>query len=237
MSSFDSPRQVARAKPGSTAPGFARATKVATKRTARRTQAERTDETRTRVLDAAAIVLRRKGYAGLRTDEVARVAKVSRGAMQYHFRTKDSLVLATAETLMRDSLERGQRRANEARAGGDPIEAIIQDCIDFFLGPDFATTLDLVLAGSKDRALRDKIYGYTRESRLAVENAWLRVLVERGLPEKKAKKLLWLTISIVRGLSVRALWQRDDALFRELLDEWKLILAGHLESLNKETTR
>lgn len=203
----------------------------------RRTQAERTDETRSRVLDAAAIVLRRKGYAGLRTDEVARVAKVSRGAMQYHFRTKDSLVLATAEALMRDGLERGQQRAKEARASDDPIEAIIQDCIDFFLGPDFATTLDLVLAGSKDRALRDKIYAYTRMSRLGVEAAWLRVLVERGLPEKKAEKLLWLTISIVRGFAVRGLWQRDDARFRDLLDEWKLILAGHLKSLQKEDAR
>ena len=68
-------------------------------------------------------VLRRKGYAGLRTDEVARVAKVSRGAQQYHFPTKDSLVLATAEFLMREGLERGQARARAAKSGGDPIEA------------------------------------------------------------------------------------------------------------------
>ena len=66
------------------------------------------------------MVLRRKGYAGLRTDEVARVAKVSRGAMQYHFKTKDSLVLATAQHLLRDVLERGVvarvRRAHGALA-------------------------------------------------------------------------------------------------------------------------
>lgn len=197
----------------------------------RRTQAERTDETRGRVLIAAATVLRRKGYAGLRTDEVARVAKVSRGAQQYHFPTKDSLVLATAEFLMREGLERGQARAQAAKLGSDPIEAVIEDCMDFFLGPDFATILDLVLAGSKDRALREQIYGYTRASRLGVEAAWLKLLCEQGVPKAKAEKVLWLTISIVRGFSVRALWQRDDALFRELLDEWKLILAGHLQSI------
>jgi AcrR family transcriptional regulator len=195
----------------------------------RRTQAERSDETRTRVLEASSTVLRRKGYAGLRTDEVARVAKVSRGAMQYHFPTKDSLVLATAQYLMRDVLARGTARAQAARSGGDPVEGIIQDGIDFFLGPDFSITLDLVLAGSKDRGLRDRIYAYTRESRLGVEAAWLDVLVEHGVPRAKAEKVLWLTISIVRGFAVRALWQRDDTKFRELLDEWKLILAGHLK--------
>lgn len=103
------------------------------------------------------------------------------------------------------------------------------------MGPDFSVMLDLVMAGSKDRALRDQIYGYTRESRLGVEQAWLDVLVARGLPQDKAEKVLWLTISVVRGLSVRALWQHDEELFRALLDEWKLILAGHLKSLNGET--
>ncbi len=39
----------------------------------RRTQTERSDEMRMRLVEASAIVLRRKGYAGLRTDEVARV--------------------------------------------------------------------------------------------------------------------------------------------------------------------
>ena len=198
----------------------------------RRTQAERTDVTRGKLLVAAATVLRRKGYASFRTDEVARVAKVSRGAMQYHFPTKDSLVLATAEYLLRDGLQRGELRAQEAARAADPVEAIIQDCMEFFLGPDFATILDLVLAGSKDRALRDQVYTYTRESRLGVEAAWLNVLCERGLPRDKAEKILWITVSLVRGFSVRALWQRDDARFRELLDEWKLILSSHLKSLN-----
>ena len=202
----------------------------------RRTQAERTDLTRSKVLDAAAAVLRRKGYAALRTDEVARVAKVSRGAMQYHFPTKDGLVLATAEYLLRDGLQRGQARAQIAITTADPVEAIIQDCMDFFLGPDFTTILDLVLAGSKDRALRDQVYTYTKESRLGVEAAWLKVLCERGLPRKKAEKILWITISLVRGFSVRALWQRDDVLFRELLDEWKLILSSHLKSLKLKIT-
>ncbi len=198
----------------------------------RRTQAERSDEMRQRVIEAAATVLRRKGYAGLRTDEVSRVAKVSRGAQQHHFRTKDSLVLATASYLLNEGLQRGRNRAESARLGKDPIEAVIQDCMDFFLGPDFGVILDLVLASSKDRGLRDQVYQYARDSRLGVEAAWLEVLCAHGIPPAKAEKVLWLTISIVRGFSVRALWQRDEKLFRDLLDEWKLILCGHLNSLN-----
>jgi AcrR family transcriptional regulator len=174
-------------------------------------------------------VLRRKGYAGLRIEEVSRVAKVSRGAQQHHFPTKDSLVLATAAHLLRQGLERGRARAESALVGEDPLEAIIQDCLEFFLGPDFGVILDLVLASTKDRGLRDQVYGFARESRLGVEQAWLDVLCGHGIPPAKAEKILWLTISIVRGFSVRALWQRDEKLFRSLLDEWKVILYGHLK--------
>jgi AcrR family transcriptional regulator len=201
----------------------------------RRTQAERSDEMRQRVIEAAAEVLRRKGYAGLRTDEVSRVAGVSRGAQQYHFRTKDSLVLATAAYLLRDGLSRGRNRASAAVDGGDPIEAIIQDCMEFFLGRDFGVILDLVLASTKDRNLRQQVYQHTRESRLALELAWLDVLVAHGIPKEKAEKVLWITISIVRGFSVRALWQRDEKLFRSILDEWKAIIYAHLGSVMEKT--
>lgn len=200
----------------------------------RRTQAERSDEMQLRLVEAAAVVLRRKGYAGLRTDEVARVAKVSRGALQHHYPSKDSLIVATARHLLEASLQRGQKRAASAAAALDPIEAIIADGMEFFLGPDFGVVLDLVLAGGKDRSLRDQIYGHARTSRLDVEDAWLNLLTDRGVPRHKAEKILWLTISIIRGLAVRALWQKDEALFQSLLDEWKLILAGHLKQLNIE---
>lgn len=184
-----------------------------------------------RLVEASAAVLRKKGYAGLRTDEVARVAKVSRGALQHHFPSKDALVLATAEQLLRGSLARGQKRAATVETGSDPIDALIADGIDFFLGPDFGVILDLVLAGSKSRGLRDRILAQARENRLGVEDVWLNVLVERGVPRPKAEKLVMLTVGIVRGLAVRALWQNDPELFKSLLDEWKLIVAGHLRSL------
>ena len=55
----------------------------------RRTQAERTEETRTRILKAASELIRRRGYARFRTADVAAEAGLSRGAQLHHFPTKD----------------------------------------------------------------------------------------------------------------------------------------------------
>ena len=83
------------------------------------------------------------------------------------------------------------------------------------------------------RAMRDQIYAHARSNRLGVEDAWLGLLVAKGVPREKAEKVLMLTISVIRGFAVRALWQQDEALFRSLLAEWKLIISGHLAALKK----
>ncbi len=197
----------------------------------RRTQDERSADSRLRVVEAAAKVLAEKRYAGLRMAEVSRVAKISRGGLLHHFPTKDRLLIATAEHVLRSGVERGLARTREPLASADPIEAIVRDSIDFFWGRDFGIILDLILTGAKRKAFSHEIEELTRKNRPRVESAWLEVLVEGGMPREEADRILWLTISIVRGLAVRALWQRDEPFFRSLLDEWRRILAGYREGV------
>lgn len=61
----------------------------------RRTQAERSAETRLRILTAAVDCLYEQGYGATTTVSVATRANVSRGAMLHHFPSKADLMLAT----------------------------------------------------------------------------------------------------------------------------------------------
>lgn len=194
----------------------------------RRSQAERSSQMQLRLLKAATVVLRRNGYAGLRTEEISRVAGVSRGAQLHHFPTKDSLVLATTEYIFKASTERGLARARAALSSGDPLEEVIRDGMDFFFSDDFLVLLDLVLMGGKNQSIREHIYAVAREHRPSIEAAWLDVLVASGLGRGQAEKVLWLTLAIVRGLAIRSLWQPDQKLFRTLLDEWKDIISERI---------
>ena len=76
--------------------------------TPRRTQAERSAETTTKLLDAASDCLVDLGWAGLSTNEVCRRAGVSRGALLHHYPTKLELI-AAAIALITD------RRIEESR--------------------------------------------------------------------------------------------------------------------------
>ncbi|HYM02062.1 MAG TPA: TetR/AcrR family transcriptional regulator [Stellaceae bacterium] len=197
----------------------------------RRTQAQRSEEMRQRLLDAAFTVLQRRGYVGFRIAEVAKIAGVSRGAQLHHFPTKESLVVATIEHVFARVLEQARQRAEAAASQSrDPLAAIIDDSSDFFFGDNFAIALDVVMAAAKDDRIRERIFAISRDHRLPAESAWLRVLTEAGLPEDFAEDALWLTISIVRGLAVRRLWQKDPERGRRLLRLWRQIFWTYVEA-------
>jgi AcrR family transcriptional regulator len=65
---------------------------------ARRTQAERREQTRTQLLVAAREVFGRRGFGGATLDEISDAAGLTRGALYYHFpEGKEQLFLALLE--------------------------------------------------------------------------------------------------------------------------------------------
>lgn len=198
-------------------------------RKVRRTQAERTQETRGRILDAAVELLRKKGYAQFRTADVAALAGVSRGAQLHHFPTKETLVFATMEHVFRRVKETSQEWARALKHGEDPFERIIADARDFFFSDSFFISLDIVMSVT-DARLRKKILAMVRGERLPAEQAWLEALTGSGLDEKTADDVLWLTLSVVRGLAIRMLWQDEPARFDRLLALWRVIIGDRLKA-------
>ncbi|MBL4792325.1 TetR/AcrR family transcriptional regulator [Citromicrobium bathyomarinum] len=75
----------------------------------RRTQADRTADTRRRALDATIRCLARDGYAATTTTKVAQEAGISRGGMLHHFPTRAELLSETLKdiemTLRRKRIE------------------------------------------------------------------------------------------------------------------------------------
>lgn len=67
----------------------------------RRTQAERRDAMRKRLIRATLDCLARDGYAGTTVSSIVKRAGVSRGAHVHHYPTKDALILDAAEYLLR----------------------------------------------------------------------------------------------------------------------------------------
>jgi len=200
-------------------------------RKTRRTQAERTEDTRRKILDASVDLLVTRGYAGFRTADVAEAAGVSRGAQTHHFPSKDDLVVAVVEHVFQRASEQAHGRATRARPTVDEaIKALLEDSQEFFFSELFLVAIDLAIQG-RFRDGDDEVGQISAATRLPVEEHWRNALVESGVPQHIADDLLWLTISIVRGLAVRRLWQHDAPRFKRLFKLWRDMVRTYLESM------
>ncbi len=61
------------------------------------TQPAPTHPTRAKILDAAIDVIRTRGYAGTRVEDVCEAAGVTKGAFFHHFKSKEELAVAAAD--------------------------------------------------------------------------------------------------------------------------------------------
>jgi AcrR family transcriptional regulator len=88
----------------------------------RRPNAQRTRETRGRILWAARNLFAEKGYAAASTPAIVAGAKVTRGAMYHHFPDKAAVFAGVVNAELADV---GQRMAKAAQTNPDPVEQLI----------------------------------------------------------------------------------------------------------------
>lgn len=170
--------------------------------------------TKHRLLQAAAAVTARDGFAALTLDSVASEAGVSKGGLLYHFESKEALVASMVEHLISD-FERAHAEAlsREVERPGRWTRAYVKATL---AGGDCASdmTSGLVAAIALNPALLDPLrerYAQWIEHlqtdqlegvdaqvvRLAVDGLWLCSLLDLGVPSaaqqrRIAKRLLQL---------------------------------------------
>ena len=75
-----------------------------------------------RIIEAAASVMRREGYAGTSMKDVAHEAGIAQGLIHYYFHSKDELVMAVLKQACGDMLAESQDAFR--RAQGGPLERV-----------------------------------------------------------------------------------------------------------------
>ncbi|MCU1678649.1 MAG: betI 15 [Frankiales bacterium] len=168
----------------------------------RRTQEERTAETRGKLLDATIQSVLDVGYAATTTRRVTELAGVSQGAQTHHFPYRVDLVGAAVERLAEQRIAeaaekaRGLPQAQEAR-GGALLDLLWQD----FSSPVFTIFVKLWIAAADDPDLHARLVPVEREVRGRI----LELAAEFGGDLMKVpgwEGRLTLALSAMRGLAL-----------------------------------
>ena len=86
-----------------------------------RTQAERADHTRTRILDAAISEFSENGLAGARTEQIAEAAGVNKALLYYYFQGKDAIYEAALEAVAQRVVASSLAAMTSDRSAGEQV--------------------------------------------------------------------------------------------------------------------
>jgi AcrR family transcriptional regulator len=92
-------------------------------------EASKKEQTRERILRAAAGAIRKRGYEGVGVAEVMKEAGLTHGGFYAHFESRDALLVAAAEQASAESSEALSRALAKAKPGGE-LMALIDTYLD-----------------------------------------------------------------------------------------------------------
>jgi AcrR family transcriptional regulator len=195
----------------------------------RQSQAERSRETRRKLLEATVDCLVERGWAGTTTVVVAERAGVSRGAQLHHFRTRGELVAAAVEHVGTRSVGDMLERAAALRQAGDRTEAVVSFIAEFFASPLFTAALELWVAARTDPELHELVVPLQTRLGRECHRIAVRLL---GADESRpgVRAAVQATLDLARGLALANLLTDDSRRRRRVVRQWARMLEQTLRA-------
>jgi AcrR family transcriptional regulator len=195
----------------------------------RRSHAERTAETRARIMSAVVESIAEVGFQRTTATEIARRAGITWGAVQHHFGGKDGILLAVLE----DSFEHFAELLADIPTEDTPLEKRVGLFLDraweHFGSSHYRSTFEILLnyagpAAGPDPELLSQTEMFTAWNRI-----WTELFGDAGLPRRRVVMLQHYTVAVLSGLASMKMLEGPTARIRQTeLDLLKQTLVREL---------
>ncbi len=194
----------------------------------RRTNVERSAETRAALLEATVSCLVERGYSGTSTPEICRRAGVSRGAQLHHFPTKAELLVAAVEYVCACRVEEFHGLVVATGSPEQRVQVAFEQLASIASSPSLTAWVELGVAARTEPALleRMQILGLRLEE--DAEQA-LGALFGRPLTAPP-RAVVRLVLSLLDGLALRGVLHSQQG-SREALGVFRVLVTPFLGEL------
>jgi AcrR family transcriptional regulator len=192
--------------------------KTVTKR--RQTQAERSDNTQEKILNAALSCIERLGLNNASTHEIAREAEVSRGALLHHFPSRADLIHATFSKLLEEEFEKLSKFSQELKNDPESIDKFIRYVWSRYKGRVFLLTVDYLSLGRVDPQTLRIVTPIATEFNERLNAVWDIGFYGANVPLEERRAYMNQTMCLIRGMALQRLWRKDEAYFENMLSDW-----------------
>ncbi len=185
------------------------------------------------IVDAAKRVIARQGYAQTSLKDIAAEAGMSKGAIHYHFPTKEVLVAKVLEAATDAVAER--TLSAWQRGGADPMSALRAAVRELWevraTGSDEVHVISNLLAQSlHDEALRPQLAAYYQLAATQTSHHLVTALAAYGLQPRVSPELIpRLLLGLLDGLVLQVFVEPDAIDADELVKAVELIAGALFE--------
>jgi AcrR family transcriptional regulator len=187
----------------------------------RRTQEERSEETKRALQEATIRLLQEKGYSRFTTLDAARAVGVSRGALTHHFANKEDLVLRSIEFQLEGVTSDLRRFVDDGTGRVQTTDEIADFLWRMMSGGLFYVTMEYLPEARHNAEFRRRLLPVVRQFHGALDDIWMRLSEANGLTWNQAKVILNATMCVMRGMIAQTVLRRDPAYYNEILVYWK----------------
>lgn len=175
----------------------------------RRTQEERSTETRRKLVEAAIGVLDEAGYANLTISKVTERAGLTNGAMQHHFPSRGDLLLALLDALYPVLEIPYERIAEQKLPIRERVGMLVDQLWQIYSRPEYLAIWDIAFGTRSDPTLHPRLRSYQREISARMLPHLAALFADIGLPQAASGRIFPLVISYLRGIALQTVFGVD----------------------------
>lgn len=191
-----------------------------------RSRAQRSEDSRARILDAAVACLIDGGYSGSTTLTIQSAADVSRGRLLHHFPSRDRLLVAAAQHLavkrVADTEERVRRVVETDPVGSfERADRVIELLWESFSEPHFWAAVEFWTAARSNAEIAEALRPEEKRLGAAIRASMARMFGDELAGRPRFKQLRDLLLTSMRGTSLIYTFDPRDPGSDPMLPQWK----------------
>ncbi|MCV6621929.1 TetR/AcrR family transcriptional regulator [uncultured Pseudoteredinibacter sp.] len=184
----------------------------------RRSNEERSNQTRSNILEATVRCIQQHGYQGATMSLIAQESGVTRGALQHHFGNRRIELIAQAAEHVYDQYYAQYLPILQDEDPRKLLKDVWQLQKQLFHQKETIVLIQIWLACRSDTELSERILPLFKELDSKLSEQWRNCLKHSDLKHAQIQKIRYMQRTLLRGAAIEYLMFPEKEVFNELFD-------------------
>lgn len=188
------------------------------RRRGRRTQQERVQATRSKLINATIECIIEAGYGGATLPEISRRAGVSIGGVQHHFESKTDLIFAAINHVFTEMHAFLTELPHNSESLDVRIDHILHQYWAWFSSPTYLAAWELMIGARQDAELLAMVRERIAVGREEIHYLWREAFADVEISDEELEDVIGYVFSTMRGMALTKIFTAQNTKYERMLE-------------------